>query len=77
MGHSMGGLIVQILLDRGYGAAGVAIDSAPPEGVRRVPPAQIKAGFPVLKNPANRHRTVPFTPEQFHYSFANTLSREE
>jgi hypothetical protein len=30
MGHSMGGLIVQILLDRGYGAAGVAIDSAPP-----------------------------------------------
>jgi pimeloyl-ACP methyl ester carboxylesterase len=77
MGHSMGGLIVQILLDRGYGAAGVAIDSAPPEGVRRVPPAQIKAGFPVLKNPANRHRAVPFAPEQFHYGFANTLSREE
>jgi pimeloyl-ACP methyl ester carboxylesterase len=77
MGHSMGGLLVQILLDHGYGAAGVAIDSAPPEGVRSVPPAQIKAGFPVLKNPANRHRAVPFTPEQFHYGFANTLSREE
>ena len=25
----MGGLIVQILLDHGYGAVGVAIDSAP------------------------------------------------
>src|SRR5215217_2841183 len=33
MGHSMGGLVVQIMLDHGYGAAGVAIDSVPPEGV--------------------------------------------
>jgi hypothetical protein len=33
--------------------------------------------FPILKNPANRHRAVGFTPEQFHYAFANTLSREE
>jgi pimeloyl-ACP methyl ester carboxylesterase len=29
MGHSMGGLLVQILLDHGYRAAGVAIDSVP------------------------------------------------
>jgi pimeloyl-ACP methyl ester carboxylesterase len=77
MGHSMGGLIVQILLDHGYGAAGVAIDSVAPEGVRRVPLAQIRAAFPVLRNPANRHRAVGFTPEQFHFAFANTLSRED
>ena len=77
MGHSMGGLLTQILLDHGYGAAGVAIDSAPPEGVRRVPLAQSRAAFPVLRNPANRHRAVGFTPEQFHYGFANTLSRED
>jgi pimeloyl-ACP methyl ester carboxylesterase len=77
MGHSMGGLIVQILLDHGYGAAGVAIDSAAPEGVRRVPLAQTRAAFPVLRNPANRHKAVGFTPEQFHYGFANTLSRED
>src|SRR5829696_5428505 len=75
MGHSMGGLLTQILLDHGYGAAGVAIDSAPPEGVRRVPLAQTRAAFPVLRNPANRHRAVGFTPEQFHYGFANTLRR--
>src|SRR5215204_3556641 len=62
MGHSMGGLLTQILLDHGYGAAGVAIDSAPPEGVRRVPLAQTRAAFPVLRNPANRHRAVGFTP---------------
>ena len=77
MGHSAGGLFVQFLLDRGYGAAGVAIDSAPPEGVRKLPLAQIKSGFPVLSNPANRHRAVGFTPEQFHYAFTNALSREE
>ena len=59
------------------GAAGVAIDSVPPEGVRRVPLAQTRAAFPVLRNSANRHRAVGFTPEQFHYAFANTLSEED
>ena len=77
MGHSFGGVLTQILLDHGFGAAGVAIDSVPAEGVKVVPPSQIKASFPVLHNPANRHRAVPFTPEQFHYAFTNTLSEEE
>jgi pimeloyl-ACP methyl ester carboxylesterase len=77
MGHSYGGLLTQLLLDRGLGAAGVAIDSAPPEGIRKVPPAQLRALFPAFENPANRHRAVPFTPKQFHYAFTNTLSEEE
>lgn len=77
MGHSFGGLLTQILLDHGFGAAGVAIDSVPAEGIRVVPPSQIRASFPVLKNPANRHRAVGFTPRQFHYAFTNTLSEEE
>lgn len=34
IGHSFGGLIVQLLLDQGYGAAGVAISGVPPRGVR-------------------------------------------
>src|SRR5688572_12834430 len=33
IGHSAGGVFTQILLDRGFGAAGVAINSAPTEGV--------------------------------------------
>jgi alpha-beta hydrolase superfamily lysophospholipase len=77
MGHSFGGVLVQILLDHGLGAAGVAIDSVPAEGILVVPVSQIRASFPVLRNPANRHRAVPFTPEQFHYAFTNTLSPEE
>ena len=35
MGHSAGGVFTQLLMDRGYGAAGVAINSAPTEGVKR------------------------------------------
>lgn len=77
MGHSFGGALVQILLDHGYGAAGVAIDSVPTEGVLTLPLSQVKASFPVLGNPANRHRAVGFTPDQFRYAFTNTLSDDE
>jgi pimeloyl-ACP methyl ester carboxylesterase len=77
MGHSAGGVFTQVLLDHGYGAAGVAINSAPTEGVKRVPLSQVKATFPVLKNPANRHRAVGFTFEQWHYAFTNTFGEEE
>jgi pimeloyl-ACP methyl ester carboxylesterase len=77
IGHSAGGAFTQILLDHGFGAAGVAINSAPTEGVKAVPLSQVKATFPVLKNPANRHRAVGFTHEQWHYAFTNTFSEEE
>ena len=77
MGHSAGGVFTQLLLDHGFGAAGVAINSAPTEGVKAVPLSQIKVTFPVLKNPANRHRAVGFTLEQWHYAFTNTFSEEE
>ena len=77
MGHSAGGVFVQLLMDRGYGAAGVAINSAPPEGIPVVPLSQIKSTFAVLRSPANRHKAVGFTPEQWHYAFTNTFSEEE
>ena len=77
MGHSAGGAFTQILLDHGFGAVGVAINSAPTEGVKVIPLSQIKSSFPVLKNPANRHRAVGLTPEQWYYVFANTFSEEE
>jgi pimeloyl-ACP methyl ester carboxylesterase len=77
MGHSFGGTLTQLLLARGLGAAGVVVDSAPTEGVRVNPLSQVKSLFPALKNPANRHRSVGFTPEEFHYAFTNTLSAEE
>lgn len=77
MGHSAGGVFTQLMLDRGYGAAGVALNSAPTEGVLAIPPSQLKATFPVLKNPGNRHKAVGFTWEQWHYAFTNTFTEEE
>ena len=76
MGHSAGGVFTQLLMDRGFGAVGVAINSAPTEGVKRVPLSQVKASFPVLKNPANRHRAVGLTFEQWQYAFTNTFTEE-
>ena len=77
MGHSAGGAFVQLLLDRGYGAVGVAINSAPTEGVRVTPLSQLKSTFPVLKNPANRHRAVAFTYDQWRYAFTNTFDEAD
>jgi pimeloyl-ACP methyl ester carboxylesterase len=77
IGHSAGGTFVQILLDHGFGAAGVAINSAPTEGVRALPLSQLKSTFPVFKNPANRHRAVGLTFEQWNYAFTNTFGEED
>jgi pimeloyl-ACP methyl ester carboxylesterase len=77
MGHSFGGLITQILLDRGLGSVGVAIAPAPVKGILLLPFSTLKVSFPALSNPANNHRAIPLTPQQFHYAFTNTLSEEE
>lgn len=77
MGHSFGGAVTQILLDRGLGAAGVAIDSAPIKGILGIPPSSLRVAFAALGNPGNVRRTVMLTPKQFHYAFTNTLSEEE
>ena len=77
IGHSFGGLLAQILAGRGLSAATVAVDPAPFRGVLPLPISTLKAGFPVLGNPANRHRAVPLTFEQFRFAFANAVSNEE
>jgi pimeloyl-ACP methyl ester carboxylesterase len=77
IGHSFGGLIAQILLDRGLGSAGVAIAPAPVKGILFLPFSTLKVSFPALSNPANNHRAAPLTPEQFHYAFTNHLTEEQ
>jgi alpha-beta hydrolase superfamily lysophospholipase len=77
VGHSFGGAFVQLLLDRGLGAAGVAIHSAPVRGVFTLPLSTLRASFPVLHDPRNAWRAVSLTPKQFHYAFTNTLSEHE
>lgn len=77
IGHSFGGLIVQKLAGTGIAAATVAIDAAPFRGVLNVPLSSIRAGAPILRNPANRGRAVALTFEEFTYSWANNLSEAE
>jgi pimeloyl-ACP methyl ester carboxylesterase len=74
MGHSTGGLLTELLLDRGLGAAGVCLSPAPVKGVLRLPPALLRTVFPGLRNPANRKKTIPLTPKQFRFSFTNTMN---
>jgi pimeloyl-ACP methyl ester carboxylesterase len=76
MGHSFGGTFTQILLDRGLGAAGVGVASATVKGVRDLPLSTIKVAAPAL-SPFKRDEAVPLTAEEFHYAFANTLTKVE
>jgi pimeloyl-ACP methyl ester carboxylesterase len=77
MGHSTGGLLAQIIADRGLSAATVAIDPGPFRGVLPLPISSLRSAGPVLKNPLNRGRAVTLTLDQFKYGWANALSDEE
>ena len=77
IGHSFGGLIAQELLANDLAVAVVAIDPAPIKGVKALPFSQLRSGFPVLGNPANKKRTVSLSVKQFRYSFGNAITEEE
>jgi pimeloyl-ACP methyl ester carboxylesterase len=73
IGHSFGGLFVELLLNRGLGLAGVALDPAPPRGVLRIAFSEFKSVSPALLHPSTRKGVVTLTPEQFNYGFTNTF----
>ncbi len=77
IGHSYGGLIVELLLDRGLGRAGVAMSPAPPKGILVLPFSTLKAAAPALAHPSRWHGVVPLTLEEFTYGFVNTFSPED
>lgn len=77
VGHSFGGLLTQMIAGRGLSAVSVAIDPAPFRGVLPLPISALKSAAPVLGNPANRHRAIPLTFDQFRFAFANAVSEEE
>jgi pimeloyl-ACP methyl ester carboxylesterase len=77
MGHSTGGLLAQMIADRGLSAATVGIDPGPFRGVLPLPVSSLKSASPVLLNPLNRGRAVTLTLDQFKYGWANALSDKE
>jgi pimeloyl-ACP methyl ester carboxylesterase len=74
IGHSVGGLVVQRLVNDGAVRAGVAISSAPARGILTLGPNFLRANFPHV-NPLAGNRPVIMTPRRFHYAFCNTMSR--
>jgi pimeloyl-ACP methyl ester carboxylesterase len=77
IGHSFGGLFVELLLDRGLGRAGVAMSPAPPKGILVLPFSTLKVVTPALAHPSKWHGVVTLTLEEFTYGFVNTFSPEE
>jgi len=77
VGHGIGGLVVQALLDRGLGICGVAVASAPIRGIWTLPYSKMRVVTPQLIDPRNTGRPVILTPAQFHYAFMNNSSRDE
>ncbi len=77
MGHSTGGLLAQIIADRGLSVATVAIDPGPFRGVLPLPIAALRSASPVLKNPLNRGKAITLTLDQFKYGWANALDDDE
>jgi pimeloyl-ACP methyl ester carboxylesterase len=77
IGHSFGGMIAQKLLGENYGVAAIGVDAAQIKGVLPLPLSALHATLPVFKNPANKHKAVTLTAEQFRYAFGNALPEEE
>lgn len=77
VGHSMGGLIVQLLLQEGLGVAGIAIDSAPPKGVISLKYSFLKSNWPVISPSASLDEPIPASLDAFRYAFVNCLPAAE
>jgi len=77
IGHSMGGLLTQVLLNRGLGAGGVAISTAPPQGLLSFKFSFFRSNWAALNplNPTNRPYVMPFSA--FQYAFVNGLPEPE
>lgn len=73
MGHCTGGLVVQMLLDRGLGSAGVAIDSAVPKGVAGIPLGILSSVWPAISRSFSTDHTVMLPFNVFRRVFANTM----
>jgi pimeloyl-ACP methyl ester carboxylesterase len=77
LGHSTGGLLAQMIADRGISAVTVGVDPGPFRGVLPLPLSALKSAAPVLANPLNRGKAITLTLDQFKYGWANALSEEE
>jgi len=77
MGHSFGGLMTQMLADRGLGSAYVGVAPGQPAGITTLPFSTLRTGAPILSNPFGKNGAKALSKGHFHYTFGNDLSRAE
>ncbi|CAN5524664.1 alpha/beta fold hydrolase [soil metagenome] len=76
IGHSIGGLVVQVLVNRGLAAAGVCISPVAPNAMLSWDCHFLRSMVPIL-NPMMGDAPQEMTPKMFHETFANCLTEEE
>jgi alpha-beta hydrolase superfamily lysophospholipase len=77
VGHSYGGLLVQLLLDRGWGSAGVAIAAPAAHRAWRYTLLQLRIIVPVLLSRFIEEGWVSLSLNQFRSVLANAMSDVE
>ncbi|MEI9947163.1 MAG: alpha/beta hydrolase [Chitinophagaceae bacterium] len=77
VGHSIGGLIVQLLLQQGLGAAGVAIHSVPPQGIFTFKFSFLKAGWGPLGFFTSARKSFLMSFKEWTFAFTNGMNAEQ
>jgi pimeloyl-ACP methyl ester carboxylesterase len=77
IGHSLGGLIVQLLLQDELGVAGVAIHSFPPKGVNRSWLSLLKAVWETMILFSSGKKTYLMSFNEWRSTIANGMSYEQ
>ncbi|MEO8412429.1 MAG: alpha/beta hydrolase [Ginsengibacter sp.] len=77
IGHSIGGLIIQILLQRNIAVAGVAIHSVPPLGVFTFKLSFLKASWGPLGFFTSTKKSFLMNFKQWQYAFTNGMTCDE
>lgn len=77
MGHSFGGLLTQLMIQRDMGVAGVTIDSAPPPGVLPTQWSFVRSTWAAFNPLISASKPWYMTFEQFQYAWTHTLPLAE
>jgi pimeloyl-ACP methyl ester carboxylesterase len=77
IGHSLGGLIVQSLLQKDLGIAGAAIHSFPPQGVNRFWLSFLKAIWEAMVLFSSSKQTYMMSFSKWSYTIANGMDYEQ
>ena len=76
IGHSIGGLAVQKLIELNKGVAGICIDPAPPKGIFSFKWSFLKANMPTI-NPLKGNSVCLPSVKWYNYAFCNTMTMEQ